>query len=59
MEPLTSRNSWLEVQVKRQGQEAQWERLDAACLPEDMLSDFVQRTHATKAVPVPGQSSFQ
>lgn len=42
--------------MQRQGQEAQWERLDAACVPDNMLSTFVQQTHATKAVPIPGQS---
>lgn len=56
LEPLTSKNSWLEVHVKRRGQAAQWERLDTAGLPEAMLSAFVQETHRTQAIPIPGQS---
>ena len=56
LEPLTSKNSWLEVHVKRRGQDAQWERLDTASLPEAMLSAFVQETRRTRAIPIPGQS---
>ena len=54
MEPLTDANSWLEVMVKRQGEEAAWEKLDGADVPEDILAAFVQDKHRSKAIPLPG-----
>lgn len=55
MEPLTSKNCWLEVKVKRQGFEAEWEKLGEAEVPEDILAAFVKQTHASQAIPVPGE----
>ena len=54
-EPLSSENSWLEVLVKREGQKAAWERLHEADLPDNILAGFVEATHDSKAIPVPGQ----
>ena len=54
MEALTDKNSWLEVNLKRAGQEAARERLDEAQVPEDLLAAFVQETRRTKAIPLPG-----
>ncbi len=53
-EPLTSNNCWLEVKVKRRGREAAWEKLYEAEVPEKVLAGFVQETHRTMAIPVPG-----
>ena len=55
MEALTDKNSWLEVNLKRAGQEAAWERLDEAGVPEDLLAAFVQEQRGTKAIPLPGK----
>ncbi|KAL0043430.1 hypothetical protein WJX79_004501 [Trebouxia sp. C0005] len=54
LESLTASNCWLEVLIKRQGQEAAWEPLHEAQVPDDLLSAFVQKTHQTKAIPIPG-----
>ena len=56
MEPLTSKNCWLEVKVRREGFEAEWEKLGEADVPEDILAAFVRQTHAKQAIPVPGES---
>ena len=54
-EPLSSENSWLEILVKREGQEAVWEKLYEADLPDSVLAAFVKATNKSKAIPVPGQ----
>lgn len=54
LEPLTAKNSWLEVKVKRAGQEAAWEKLEEADVPEGLLAAFVQEKRRTKAIPLPG-----
>lgn len=56
MEPLTEANSWLEVKVKREGEEAAWEKLDGSDIPEDVLAAFVQDKHRSKAIPLPGET---
>ena len=58
LESLTASNCWLEVHIKRQGQEAAWEPLHEAQVPDDLLAAFVQETHRTKAIPIPGESHF-
>ncbi|DBB18710.1 TPA: hypothetical protein ACH3X3_000316 [Trebouxia sp. C0006] len=54
LESLTASNCWLEVLIKRRGQEAAWERLHEAQVPDDLLAAFVQETHQAKAIPIPG-----
>ena len=56
LESLTASNCWLEVLIKRRGQEAAWERLHEAQVPDDLLAAFVQETHQAKAIPIPGES---
>ena len=56
LEPLTDKNSWLEVKLKRAGREAAWERLDEVSVPEDLLAAFVQEKRRTRAIPLPGTS---
>ena len=56
LESLTASNCWLEVLIKRRGQEAAWEPLHEAQVPDDLLAAFVQETHRTKAIPIPGES---
>ena len=58
LEPLTEENSWLEVRVQRAGQQAAWEKLAQADLPDDMLAAFVQEKRRTKAIPLPGASAL-
>lgn len=54
LEPLTDKNSWLEVKLKRAGQQAAWEKLEGAAVPEPLLAAFVQEKRKTKAIPLPG-----
>ena len=56
LESLTASNCWLEVLIKRRGQEAAWERLHEAQVPDDLLAAFVLETHQAKAIPIPGES---
>ena len=59
LECLTPDNSWLEVYLKRRGQQAAWEPLHESMVPNNILAAFVRETFRTKAIPIPGDQIQQ